>query len=123
MAKKTNFEEQLLNVEQKALDFLKSAVKEGKHIRLYTEEEAEENDNIVYEMPNVTYVSKHGMFDEYAVVGLKNKTGEIVIELKGKGEESGTEKEMPLSDLGQGFYSIDGYNLCKLADEISKLLK
>lgn len=62
------------------------------------------------------------MFDEYAVAGLKNTEGDIIVELEGKGEETGTTKEMPLSDLGQGYYSIDGYNLCKLADEVSTLI-
>ena len=118
--KKTNFEKRLLAVEQEAVDFLKKSIKKGKAIRLYTEEEAEENDNILYDLPNVTRVGKYSEYDEYAVAGLKNVDGEIIVELEGKGEESGTEKEIPFSQLGESYYGIDGYNLCKLADEVSK---
>jgi len=122
MVKKTDFEKRLLVIEQEAMDFLKKVIKKGTSIRLYTEKEAEENDNIIYDLPNATYVSRHSMFDEYAIAGLKNEDGEIVVELEGKGDETGTEKSVKLSDIGS-YYQIDGYNLCKLADEISKLLK
>lgn len=124
---KTNFEAQILNVEQSAFDFIKQSVKKGVKVRLYTDKDAKkdanENANILYNLPNVTRVGKYSEFDEFAVVGLKHKKGEVVVELEGKGEESGTSKEVLLSELGNSNYGIDGYNLCKLADELSTRLK
>lgn len=125
--KKTNFTQRLSKVAQEALDFIEKSVKKGKMIRLFTEQEREENDNIIYDMPNATYVGKHGDYSEYAVVAVSHPVKivlptEIILHLEGKGEESGTKIELPLNELGNN-YQLSDVELCELADELSKLIK
>ena len=120
--KETNFAERLSKVAQEAFDFLKNTPKEGQRIDLFTKQEAEENDNIVYDMPNVSHVDKYQNYTEYGVIAISKKNKKTTIHLEGKGEEGGTKKDILLSEMGTWFQLSDN-DLCNLADEISKLLK
>src|SRR5258708_218089 len=119
--KKTNFAKRLQDVAQEAQAFIEKSIKKGQYIRLFTEQEAEENDSIIYEMPNVSCVDKYGSYDEYGVIAVSKVSKEVIIILEGKGERTGEKMEIPLSEIGDDFQLSDS-DLCFLADELSKLI-
>ena len=126
--KKTNFIKRLTDISQEAIDFIKKSVEEGKVIRLFTDKEAEENDNIIYEMPDVTFIDGYNDC-EYAVVAVSKNNSGTIFHLEGKGEMEGakvnvfpsSDKEVLFSEDGVT-YLIDDNALCFLADLISKKL-
>ena len=66
-------------------------------IVLATEEELEVNEDLIYELPNIGYVTKHGFYEEYAVVSVEKKQGEIKLKTLAKGE--GNNETFTLDDV------------------------
>lgn len=119
---KTNFTGRLSEVAQEALSFIRNSIKKGQYVRLFTEQEQEENNSIIYDMPNVSNVDKYGNYEEFAVIALTNVLDEIIIVLTGKGESEGTKKEINLSELSGSESQFSDLDLCNLADLISELI-
>jgi len=115
--KKVDFSGRYSAVAQEALDFIKTSLKKGDKIILATDKELDTEDNLLYELPIVSQVTKHGYYDEYGVLSVEKKSAtEIILHTRGKGENSDY-MDFDISEMDNG-------NVCFLADEIaSKLLK
>lgn len=116
MAKKISFSGRYSDVAQEALDFIKKSLKKSDRIVLATDEELDTEDNLLYELPIVSQVTKHGYYDEYGVISVEKKSAtEIILHTRGKGESS--------DDMDFDISELDNGNLCFLADEIADKLK
>jgi len=123
--KKTNFIERFNAINlivQEATKFIETApIKSGQTIKLM-----KKGDDI-NDVPMASRVDKHGCYDEFGVVAISKPNQklfptEVILHLEGKGEVSDEKKEVPLSEIGN-YYVIDDYNICALADLVSKTLK
>ena len=118
---KQKFTNELNAVVKKATDFIENSVKEGELIPLLTADEREENENALYELPNVTVVDRYSNYDEYGVIAVQKKDGKIILHIEGKGEVSDVTKQVELN--GDTDYQMADSDVCFLADELAKLIK
>ena len=107
---KQKFLKQLEDVANSAEKFIKKNVKE--FVVLATLKQCDEESELLYNLPLVFTVGKYGQYDEYAIIKVENRSGNIILHTIGTTEgEQGTTREFDLS-------SIDNLNICFLADEI-----
>lgn len=101
---KNNFQEKIENVAQLAQDFIKNSVNDI--LEIATEEEMEENEYLIYELPKINTTGKHGDALEYSIVKLEKRDGEIVVHTIGvsddvfEDEEEFSLSEVPLDTIG-----------------------
>lgn len=115
--KKTKFLSQLSAITDKAEALIKN-IPEGMNIVLIDTSD-EEND--INEVPIATKVGKYGDYDEYAIVSVQKKNGNVILHLEGKSEASGEEVDLGFDDMGS-FFVVDSANICDLADQLSEHL-
>jgi len=86
---------------RKLLDKIEEELVETKRLlqtevaEFITESEYDNGDDVLYDLPRVYQVSKHGFHEEYAVLRIDNGT----VYLGGIGEDFGTEMQTTLDNL------------------------
>lgn len=113
--KKTNFLEQLESIASQAETFIKKNVKEGKTVVFLSDEDRENNGDLLYELPVASQVTKHGFYDEFGIVSISKENDEIKFSgiCKGEGDD---DDNLSLGDL-------DNTSICAIADLLSKKIK
>lgn len=107
-----DFIQRMQTIVQEASDFLKNKVlEEGKVIVLAELEDGGfEDDDAFYELPFVGNYGKYGTYDEYAILSLEARDGEVIVHTKGRGEADDDKEFL--------FSQIEDVQLCFLADLI-----
>lgn len=99
-----------------ALDFIEKSLTKKKKVVFWTSEtEPEGDEDAFYDLPTVTYVTKHGVYEQYAVLSMSKKGKDVILHTKGRGEDSSL-KDFKLSEVN----SDDAVSLCLLADLIEE---
>jgi hypothetical protein len=115
---KENFYAHLNFVITSTLDYIEGAIKKGKYVKIWEHNEDPEGDeDEFYDLPTITYVDKYNNYEQYAVMGVSNVLGEIILRVKGRGEDDSI-KEFKLSEISHD----DAVSLALLADIIVKRL-
>jgi hypothetical protein len=85
MAKKksaTNFVGEFYRLQRKAVKHITRLVKENKNVILYCEPSSEDEEDMIYDAPRLTYINKHGEYIGYGVVELTLEDGKVSIRAK-----------------------------------------
>lgn len=97
---KTDFHKRLMSLHKEVTDFLKKNIKVGQTVTLSTVEETDENLDSLNELPFISYVGKHGDYDEYAVLAItRTEKDEFTLHTRGKGEISDKEQDFSISEM------------------------
>ena len=107
-----SFQEKLEDLSQKALEFIKKSVK--KKIVFATVEQLEEDNDLLVELPSISYVTKHGFYEEYAILSIEKIDDRFIAHTTGKGENYGQNEDFEIDE-------IDSPSLCYLADAIKEI--
>lgn len=114
--KKQSFYAQLNFVITSALDFIeKSMTKKKKVVFWDLEEQPDGTEEEFYDLPTVTYVTKHGFYEQYAVLSMSKKGKNVILHTKGRGENDSLQ-DFKLSEIS----SDDSVQIVLLADLIAK---
>ncbi len=111
---KITFRDSLQSLLQTAQDFIVKNIKEGQEIVLLTEDDI--NSDKFYGQPVFSFVSKHGYYQEYAVMSIRKEADEIIVKGYEKGEGSDYD-EMNINNI------TESYTLCYLADMVAEKLE
>ncbi|MEK6829789.1 MAG: hypothetical protein AABY15_06745 [Nanoarchaeota archaeon] len=99
-----------------ALDFIEKSVKKDKKIVFWnSKSEPEGDEDEFYDLPTVTYVTKHGFYEQYGVLSISKKGKDVILHTKGRGEDDSL-KDFKLSEINQD----DAVSLCLIADLIAE---
>lgn len=115
---KKNFVSQLNAVVAEAIKFITEAANKQNKIVLLDKEniydDDEEETEEFLEMPTITHVTKHGFYEQYAVLSIEKKGDDIILNTKGRGEADEYE-DFVLSEVSMD----DMSNICYIADLIA----
>jgi hypothetical protein len=114
---KTNFHTRLTAVVAEAVTFLHNAVGKKKKIVLMKEEDIykdQEETEEFLDLPTLSSVSKHGYYDQYAVMSLEKDEDEVILNCIGRGEDS-DKRKFKLSELS----AEDSSTVCYIADLVA----
>jgi hypothetical protein len=119
--KKTDFFKRINTVVVEAIEFIsQAAIKKGK-ITFYEGEG--EDDDAFYDLPTITSVSKHGFYDQFAIIGLSHNGQNVILHTKGRGEDS-SDRDFILSENSDEsqINRDDSVSICEIADLVAKEL-
>lgn len=109
-----NFYKHLNFVLTSALDYIENSIKSGQVIKFWKfDEDPEGDEDEFYYLPTVTYVTKHGFYEQYAVMSVSKKDNDIVLSVMGRGQDQSV-TEFKLSEISND----DAVSIVLLADII-----
>lgn len=111
------FTEQIESVVRAAKEFIEKSVTKHGQIVLATEEDFENDDELIHELPAVEYVGKYSTYDEYAIMSVQlSKEEKVEVTGYGKGEINGNIETFDIS-------SLTVFSACWLADLVKEKIK
>lgn len=109
------FTERNADLVKEAISYIDSRIRMGSYVSLANPDEGCNDLDCLLGLPFVTYVSKHGFYDQYAIVAVKKEKAQITLYTICTGEDS-DEREFTLDD-------VDSSNLFALADTLTLTLR
>lgn len=108
---KTNFQQLNWDNIKKAQDFIVNNMKEGQTIRFATQEQLDENTELISELPFFSHVDKHGNYDEYGITHITKVDGDPYNNIQvfgvNKNSEINDEWSVSLENVDQIFALAD----------------
>jgi hypothetical protein len=99
-----------------AIQFIEKSMTKKKKVSFWTsKEQPDGTEDAFYDLPTVTYVTKHGFYEQYAVMSVSKKGKDVILHTKGRGENDGLQ-DFKLREIN----SDDAVSVCLLADLINE---
>lgn len=109
------FKERHADLVAEAISYISNLLRTGSYVNIGIPDPEEYNLDHLFGLPFVSYVGKHGFYDQYAIVAVKKEEGQITLYTICTGEDS-EEREFLLENA-------DAFNLFAIADELTQILK